>query len=225
MEKIRILLAEDHELFRQGLATLLNAQADLEVVGQARDGFEVFNLTRDLRPDLVIMDISMPVCDGVEATRLIRAIDDLSPVRITMLTILEDDKKLLEAVEAGANAYLLKGISQPDFLDSIRSIAAGEAIMPPKLAARLLEQYSRLASRPSSVSTDDDLEVPDLTIREQEVLGLIATKMTDKEIAVELSVSVYTVKSHVRNILSKLHVANRRQAVKQAKRQGLLPDD
>lgn len=226
MKKNRILLADDHELFRQGLVSLINAQPDLEIVGQVGDGFEALELARDQCPDLIVMDVNMPLCDGLEATRLIRAIPDLSQVRIVMLTILEDDEKLLEAVEAGANGYLLKGISQTDFLQGIRGILAGEAILPPKLATRLLKEYVRLVNHPASApSVTTDRDVPDLTPREHEVLGLIADQMTDKEIAAQLSLSLHTVKSHVRNILSKLHAINRRQAVRQAKQQGLLADD
>lgn len=225
MKKDRVLLVDDHELFRQGLVSLINGQLDLEVVGQAGDGFEALQLARRLRPDLIVMDVTMPVCDGVEATRLIRQVDELAQVRILMLTILDDEQKLLDAVEAGANGYLLKGSSQDEFLRAVQGILKGEASVPPKLAARLLEEYARLANRPASAPAANGSDLPDLTPREQEVLCLIASQLTDKEIAADLSLSLHTVKSHVRNILGKLHAVNRRQAVIRARLQGLLPDD
>jgi DNA-binding NarL/FixJ family response regulator len=225
MNQARILLADDHELFRQGLSSLLNTQPDFEVVGQASDGFEALSMARELRPDLIIMDINMPVCDGLEAVRLIRMVPELSEVRVIILTIIEDDDKLLEAIRVGANGYLLKGVSQADFLQGLHRVLAGEAILPPKLATSLLEDYARLATPSESDSSADDEDELDLTFREKEVLGILATGATDREIANQLSISLHTVKSHVRHILSKLHAANRRQAVKRAKQQGLLPDD
>jgi DNA-binding NarL/FixJ family response regulator len=225
MNQARILLADDHELFRQGLSSLLNTQPDFEVVGQASDGFEALSMARELRPDLIIMDINMPVCDGLEAVRLIRMVPELSEARVIILTIIEDDDKLLEAIRVGANGYLLKGVSQADFLQGLHRVLAGEAVLPPKLAASLLEDYARLATPSESDSSADDEDELDLTFREKEVLGILATGATDREIANQLSISLHTVKSHVRHILSKLHAANRRQAVKRAKQQGLFPDD
>jgi DNA-binding NarL/FixJ family response regulator len=225
LNQARILLADDHELFRQGLSTLLNTQPDLEVVSQASDGFEALALAREQRPDLIVMDINMPVCNGLEAVRLIRMVPELSEVRIVILTIIEDDDKLLEAIRVGANGYLLKGVSQADFLQGLHRVLAGEAILPPKLASSLLEDYARLATSSDPGSSVDDEEELDLTFREKEVLDILAIGATDKEIADQLSISLHTVKSHVRHILSKLHAANRRQAVKRAKQKGLLSDD
>jgi DNA-binding NarL/FixJ family response regulator len=216
MTRARILLADDHALFREGLAGLLNAQPDLEVVGQASDGLESLELARDLQPDLIVMDIKMPVCDGLEATRLIRAA--LPTVRMLMLTIHDEDEKLFEAIKAGASGYLLKNTTSADFLRGVRSVLAGEAALPPRLAARLLDEFARLARQPTPAA---ELDV-DLTLREGEVLHLIAAGATDREIAAQLSLSLHTVKSHVRNILSKLHAVNRRQAARLAARQGLI---
>jgi DNA-binding NarL/FixJ family response regulator len=216
----RILLSDDHELFRHGLVTLINAQPDMQVVGEAADGFEALSLARELCPDLIVMDINMPVCDGLEATRLIRAAPEVSDVRIVMLTIHDEDQRLFEAIMAGANGYLLKGASTKDFLQGVRGALSGGAILPPKLAARLLEEYARLAARPEPDSSSED--EPDLTFRERDVLYLIAKGATDREIADKLSLSVHTVKSHVRNILVKLHADNRRQAARLARRQGLV---
>ncbi|MFQ5408663.1 MAG: response regulator [Anaerolineales bacterium] len=217
MSPARILLADDHKLFRNGLASLIDAQPDMEVVGEAGDGLEALKLARDLRPDLIVMDIKMPVCDGLEATQMIRAV--LPATRIAMLTVIEDDEKLLQAVKAGANGYLLKEISSTEFLAQLRGALDGDAVMPPRLAARLLDEFARLANRPQLAAEGED---PDLTSREHEVLNLIATGATNREIAERLSLSVHTVKSHVRSILSKLHAVNRRHATRLAVEQGLV---
>lgn len=224
MSRKRVVLADDHELFRAGLAGLINAQPDLTVVGQAGDGFEALQLARRLRPDLVIMDISMPVCNGLEATRLLRATPDLAGLRIVMLTIHDEDEKLFEAVKAGADGYLLKSTNSAEFLRGIRAALAGEAILPPKLAIRLMEEFSRMAARLPAEETlaDSPAAADSLTAREREVLELIAQNASDREIADRLSLSVHTVKSHVRNILAKLHAVNRRAAVNRARHQGLL---
>jgi DNA-binding NarL/FixJ family response regulator len=213
MTRARVVLADDHELFREGLAGLVGAQPDLEVVGQAGDGLEALALARDLRPDLIVMDIKMPVCDGLEATRLIRA--ELPEARIVMLTVHDEDEKLFEAVKAGASGYILKSTHAPDFLRGLRGALAGEAPLPPKLAARLLDEFARLAQPPAPPTPP---EAAELTPREREVLNLIATGATDKDIAAQLSLSLHTVKTHVRNILSKLHAVNRRHAAKLAGR-------
>ena len=170
MSLARILLADDHELFREGLVGLIDAQPDLEVVGQAGDGLEALTLARDLGPDLIVMDIKMPVCDGLEATRLIR--DELPEARIVMLTVHDEDEKLFEAIKAGANGYILKDTSSADFLSGVRGALVGEAALPPKLAAHLLDEFARLANRPEPAANVE--EMPDLTPREQEVLDLLA---------------------------------------------------
>ena len=215
MTRTRLLLADDHDLFREGLAGLINAQPDLEVVGQASDGLEALTLARDLRPDLIAMDINMPLCDGLEATRLIRA--EWPEACILILTVHDEDEKLFEAIKAGASGYMLKNVGSADFLRGVRGILAGEAVLPPKLAARLVEEFARLANRPAPESPPSDIH--DLTPRERETLDLIAAGATDKEIAAQLTLSLHTVKSHVRSILAKLHAANRRQAARLAARE------
>ena len=211
MTRARILLADDHDLFREGLAGLINAQADLEVAGQAGDGLEALALACDLKPELIIMDINMPICDGLEATRLIRA--EWAEACIVMLTVHDEDEKLFEAIKSGAQGYMLKSLHSAEFLRGVRSALNGEAVLPPKLAGHLLTEFARLAQRPAGVVASP-AEADVLTAREQEVLDLIATGATDKVIAEKLSLSLHTVKSHVRNILSKTHAVNRRHAAK-----------
>jgi DNA-binding NarL/FixJ family response regulator len=216
MLRSRILLADDHDLFREGVASLVNAQPDLEVVGQAVDGLEAYARALELRPDLIIMDIKMPVCDGLEATRLIRL--DWPEARILILTVHDEDEKLFEAIKSGASGYLLKNTNSEAFLADVRGALAGEAPLPARLAKRLLEEFSRLANQPPSETAP--APPPELTGREREVLEFVASGATDKEIAAQLTLSLHTVKTHVRNILSKLHTVNRRQAADLAHREG-----
>jgi DNA-binding NarL/FixJ family response regulator len=214
MSRSRLILADDHDLFREGLAGLINAQPDLEVAGQAGDGLEALTLACDVKPDLIIMDINMPICDGLEATRLIRA--EWPEARIVMLTVHDEDEKLFEAIKAGAQGYMLKSLHSADFLRGVRSALNGEAVLPPQLAVRLLKEFARLSTQPPTATPEGDHEPFGLTAREKEVLDLIATGATDKEIAAQLALSLHTVKSHVRNILSKTHAINRRHAAKLA---------
>jgi DNA-binding NarL/FixJ family response regulator len=216
MTRARILLADDHALFREGLAGLVAAQPDFVVAGQAGDGLEALTLARDLRPDLIIMDIKMPICDGLEATRLIKA--EWPEARILMLTVHDEEEQLFEAIKAGACGYLLKSTHAAGFLAALREALAGEPVLPPKLAMRLLSEFARQTNAPPAQAPD----APDLSARELEVLHLIAAGAPDKDIAAQLTLSLHTVKSHVRSILNKLHAANRRQAARQAVRQGLV---
>jgi DNA-binding NarL/FixJ family response regulator len=218
MPPLRVLLADDHDLFREGLAGLINAEPDLEVVGQAVDGLEALEMALRLRPDILVMDINMPLSDGLEATRLIRL--EWPEARILILTVHDEDQHLFEAVKAGAAGYVLKNTSAADFLRALRLALQGEALLPPKLASRLLDEFSRLA-----VLAQEAAPAPipsELTSREREVLHLIASGAADKEIAAQLDLSLHTVKTHVRSILGKLHAANRRQAADLAARQGWL---
>ena len=221
MSVYRLLVVDDHELLRQGIVALLNDQPDMEVVGQAGDGFEALTLARDLEPDLILMDVNRPICNGVEATRRIRAAPDMGQPRIVMLTIHDEDQVLFDAIRAGANGYLLKDTKSAPFLQAVRAVLAGEAILPPELTASLLDEFARLSRGPSLQAE----EVPDLTPREHEVLTLLAADLTDKEIAGRLSLSIYTVKSHVRSILSKMQASNRRQAARLATEKGLISSD
>ena len=217
MGKIRVLLADDHQLFREGVATILNAQPDFEVVGEAGDGLEVLVKARTLRPDIILMDIGMPGCDGVEATHLVK--QELPDTIIVMLTVRDEDDKLFEAIKGGAQGFLLKTIRSNELLEQLRGAARGEAAITPTLGGHMLEEFRRLSmlARPAATREESSL-----TGREQEVLGLIARGATDREIAHELTLSIHTVKSHVRNILAKLHLGHRYEAAQLVRHQGLI---
>ncbi len=219
MSKVRVLLADDHVLFREGLAGIIASQADMQVVGEASDGLEAVIKARELRPNLILMDIQMPGCDGLEATRRIK--QEQPEITIVVLTVRDDEEKLFEAIKSGAQGYLLKSARSKEVLEMLRGALRGEAAIPPHLAGRMLEEFRRL-SRQATMNDEDEDEIPTLTIREQEVLGLVAQGMADKDIAAALSLSLHTVKSHLRNILAKLHVSSRHEAARLARRRGLI---
>ena len=212
----RILLADDHALFREGLAGIINAQTDLEVIGEANDGLEAFVKAQELKPDLILMDVQMPGMDGLEATRQIKQI--LPETIIVMLTVRDDDEKLFEALKNGAQGYLLKDIRSQEMLTMMRGALHGEAALSSVMAGRMLAEFRRL-SKGGQREQDED---SGLTEREQQVLLHAAQGATDKEIAEALTISLNTVKTHIRNILSKLHVRTRREAAKVAKERGLV---
>lgn len=217
MAKIRVLLADDHDLFREGLAGILASQTDIEVIGEANDGLEAIVKSRELLPDLILMDVQMPGCDGLEATRQIKK--ELPNTTIVMLTVRDEEEKLFEAIKNGAQGYLLKNIRSKDMLKMLRGALQGEAALSPSLAGRMLEEFRRL-SQITPREADDELVF--LTNREQEVLSLVATGATDKDIAKALIISLNTVKSHIRNILAKLQVNSRREAARMARKKGLM---
>ena len=217
MEPIRILLADDHALFREGLAGILSAQPDFRVIGEASDGLEAVVKTRELNPDLVLMDIQMPGCDGLEAMQRIKK--ELPQTVVVMLTVRDEEEKLFEAIKSGAQGYLLKNIRSVEMIAMLRAAMRGEAAISPSLAGRILEEFRRL-SRFEQPAQPEVLDA--LTVREQEVLSLAARGMMDKEISQVLSVSLHTVKSHMRSILSKLHVNSRREAAWLARKQGFV---
>jgi DNA-binding NarL/FixJ family response regulator len=217
LTRIRVLLADDHHLFREGLANLLNTQPDLEVVGEAADGLEVLVKARKLKPKLILMDIGMPGCDGVEATQ--RIMQELPDTVIVILTVRNEDEHLFRAIQSGAQGYLLKNIRSQDLIAMIRRAVNGEAAITPALGARMLEEFRRLSRRPS-MSSEDQAET--LTGRGKEVLSLVAQGASDQEIARQLVISIHTVKSHMRNILSKLHLSHRHDAAQYALREGLI---
>ena len=218
MTKIRVLLVDDHLLFREGMANILATQPDFEVIGEASDGLEAVVKSRELQPDLILMDVSMPGYDGLEATQRIKY--EYPDVTIVMLTVQDEDEKLFQAIHNGAQGYLLKSISSRDMLSLLRGAVRGEAAITPTLGGRMLEEFRRL-SKKAPQGTDEP--TAQLTFREQEVLSLVAEGATNKEIAQCLNVSVHTVKSHMRKILAKLHLEHRKDAASFARREGLIP--
>jgi DNA-binding NarL/FixJ family response regulator len=217
MSKIRVLLADDHSLFREGLANILNAQPDFEVVGEASDGLEVLVKARRLEPDLILMDVAMPGCDGVEATQRVKK--EFPEVTVVMLTVRDENDKLFEAIKNGAQGYLLKSIRSRELVALLRGAVKGDAAITPVLGGRMLEEFRRLSQNAGKLPDD---ETAALTPREQDVLGLVAEGASDREIAEALTVSVHTVKSHMRNILAKLHLSQRHEAARYAVREGLI---
>jgi DNA-binding NarL/FixJ family response regulator len=215
MNPLRILLVDDHILFRKGLARLLDAQPDFQVVGEASDGTEGVEKARALRPDVVLMDLRMPVCDGLEATRQIKR--ELPSVRVVILTVSEDDQDFLAAIRSGADGYLVKSMRPESLFQELRGLAQGEAPLSRAMTGKLLRQIARTASvSPTSVPPNA------LSDRELQVLRLLTEGLSNEEIAAELGISVNTVRNHVRNILEKLGLRNRVQAAVYAVRQGLL---
>lgn len=212
---MKVLLADDHALFRAGIASLLQA-AGHEVVGEAGDGIEALERSRELRPDLVLMDISMPRCGGLEATRLIKA--EMPEVKIVIVTVSQDDADLFEAVKSGAEGYLLKDMSNEDFERTLDGIAEGEAPLSQGLAGKILEEFARVSRGEGAPEGDRDA----LTDREREVLQLVTEGKTNREIAAALFIAESTVNFHMKNILSKLHLRNRAEAVAYALRSGLV---
>jgi two-component system, NarL family, response regulator LiaR len=209
---IRILLADDHSVVRQGLRMFLGLDPELEVVGEARNGVEAVRLAQELAPDVVLMDILMPEMDGLEATRRIRAAQPETEV-IALTSVLENEK-VFDAIRSGAIGYLLKDTESEELCRAIKAAAAGQVQLSPQAAARLLRE-----ERPSQPQTEA------LTPRETEVLRLLAHGLANKEIARDLAIGEKTVKTHVSNILSKLGVLSRTQAALQAVRMGLITTD
>lgn len=220
MSRYRVLLADDHALFREGLAGIITSQPDMDVVGEASDGLEAVVMAQELKQDLVLMDVQMPTLDGIEAARQIKEM--VAHATIVMLTVRDDDEKLFEALKSGAQGYLLKDIHSKDMLAMLRGALRGEAALSPRMAGRVLKEFRRLGSLVPVFSAADDDELVELTRRELETLTIAARGVSDKEIAEELCISIHTVKSHMRTILSKLHVNTRRQAARVAKSKGLL---
>lgn len=215
--QIRVLVVDDHALFREGLVGLLSSQPDIEVVGEAEDGLEALVKAQELRPDLILMDVTMPGCDGLEATRLIK--EALPDVKIVMLTVHDEDGRLFGAIKRGAVGYVLKSTASEALMAMLRGAMRGEAAISGATAARILEEFGQLAKRTPPRTQED---TPALTTREKEVLRLVVTGAMDKEIATELSISLNTVKTHVRNILAKLHATSRHQAAAYAVQEGLI---
>jgi DNA-binding NarL/FixJ family response regulator len=215
-EMLRVLIADDHTIFRDGLRALLASAPDIEFAGEAGDGYEAIALAASLQPDLVLMDLQMPGLNGIEATR--RIVQESPHIRILVITMFEDDASVLAAMRAGARGYLLKGATHVEMTRAIRAVGEGEAIFSPSIAARLMELFASF--RPAAMPQ----AFPELSEREREVLELIAQGHRNPEIAIKLVLSPKTVRNHVTNILSKLQVADRTEAIIRAREAGLGQD-
>ncbi|MEE8448185.1 MAG: response regulator transcription factor [Thermodesulfobacteriota bacterium] len=213
MEPIKVLIVDDHPLFRQGLAGILVEQEGIELVGEAGHGEEAVERVKELMPDLVLMDIYMPGCDGLEATRRIKK--EFPYIKIIILTVAEEDRLLFEAIKSGAQGYLLKNIEPTELINMLRGVFKGDAPISRHTAAKILSEFGR------QIRKERELASP-LTSREREVLELVAKGLTNKKIGNTLFISEHTVKNHLRNILEKLHLANRAQAVAYALEKGLI---
>jgi DNA-binding NarL/FixJ family response regulator len=212
-DTIQVLIADDHQLFRDGLRALLLSAPDMEVVGEASTGEETVKLAAESKPNVILMDVQMPDMDGIEATR---AIVQANPkINVLMVTMFEDDQSVFAAMRAGARGYVLKGAKHDEMLRAIRAVGSGEAIFSPGIASRMMNFFT--ANR-AAVSPET---FPDLTDREREILTLIARGDSNAEIADSLVISVKTVRNHVSNIFNKLQVADRAQAVIRARDAGL----
>jgi DNA-binding NarL/FixJ family response regulator len=214
MSPIRLLIADDHRLFRQGLRQICETVGGFEVVGEAENGQEAVDLARRLKPDVILMDINMPVLDGVQATSFIT--EKAPSMRVIILTMYRQDRYVFEAIKAGARGYLLKDIDEQELIDAIRAVHRGEALINPGLATRLLDEFRRL----SQASPELEEDTKGLTQREMDVLRLVAQGADNKNIAAQLIVSESTIANHLSSIYQKLHVNSRTQAALVALRRG-----
>jgi DNA-binding NarL/FixJ family response regulator len=217
-EAIRILIADDHELFRRGLRMVLEDEQDIDVIGEVGDGQTAVQLATDEAPDVMVMDVRMPQLSGIEAA--IRVKEALPHTKILMLTISDEEDDLYEAIKAGANGYLLKEISIDEIGNAVRSVHAGQSLISPSMASKLLNEFASMIKREEEEK--EQVPAPKLTPREMEVLEHVAKGMNNREIAKALFISENTVKNHVRNILEKLHLHSRMEAVVYAVREKLL---
>jgi len=211
MDKIRVLIADDHPTFREGLVRVLTEQDDIEVVGQAGDGAEAVNLVKHLRPDVAVLDVAMPKVNGIEATKSIKA--SYPGIAVLIVSAYGHDPYILGAIEAGASGYLLKDARVWDLVAAVRSINAGEMVLDPAVARKILSRLPASTGKQKGASQNPNQ-------RELEVLGLAARGLSNKEIAGELSISVRTVQAHLVNVFNKLGVSSRTEAVVRALKEG-----
>jgi len=215
---IRVLLVDDQALFREGLETLLSVHTDIQVVGQAGNGQEAVEVAASVRPDVVLMDVRMPILDGVGATRRLKKA--LPQCRVIVLTTFDDDEYIFDALRAGAVGYLLKDVDSAQLVAAIHATARGESILQPSVAAKVITEFTRVSSMVPAAQMEPLIEP--LSERESEILALIATGASNREIAEQLFIAEGTVKNHVTHILGKLGVRDRTQAALKAREMGLL---
>ena len=220
---IKVLLTDDHHLFREGLSRILNEAPGIELVATAANGEDAQKLATQHHPDIILMDVSMPGIGGIEATRQLH--DTHPEIKVLMLTVSEEDQDLFTAIRAGARGYILKNSSSQELLDAIRRVDAGEAVITPRMAAKLLDEFALLSATVPRPKVAPTPESESLTDREQEVLKYVASGLSNKEIGDLLAISPHTVKAHLRSILDKLHLRGRVDAAAWAVRHGMLQDD
>lgn len=217
---IRVMIVDDKELFREGLRKVLTRQADIEVVGDAPDGRRAVDMVRQIKPDVVLMDVMMPVMDGVEAAR--RICTQFPKTQVVMLTVSENEQNLYEAIKAGARGYIHKDTSVDDVTTAIRKAHEGQAMVTPFLAAKLLDEFAHMARSRDEEKEAEQEAATRVTEREREVLQLLVKGATNRDIAEALVITENTVKVHLRNILEKLQLRNRQQAAAYAIKAGLV---
>ena len=218
-EPIRAMIVDDHALFRRGLEMVLDTEPDIELVGQASDGAEAVEKAAESLPDVVLMDIRMPRSSGIEACRAMK--EEAPSAKIVILTISDEEEDLFEAIRAGASGYLLKDIPLDEVAGAVRAVHGGQSLINPSMAGKLLTEFATLAKRDDEERAQE-VPAPRLTEREMQVLKLIARGMNNRDIAKELFISENTVKNHVRNILEKLQIHSRMEAVMVAVREKLI---
>ena len=219
-EVIRVLIVDDHALYRRGLLTVLGTEDGIEVVGEAADGIEAVDQAEETLPDVIVMDVSMPKRGGIDACRVIR--QRVPSARILMLTSSDDEANLFEAVRAGANGYLLKDVPPEEVAAGIRGVHQGQSLLSPMMASKLLTEFALISQRDTLPAPTPGLELPRLTHRELDILKLVARGRLNREIAAELFISENTVRNHIRNILDKLQMHSRMEAAMYAVRQRLI---
>lgn len=216
MKSHKVLLADDQTLFRKAISALLGSTTNFEVVGEAEDGIQAIEKAKELKPDLILMDVRMPRCNGIEATRQIKA--ELPNTKIVILTVSDEEEDLFEAMKSGAQGYLLKNLRPDALFEYLEGVVRGEVALTPAIATKVLNEFLRLTRHPPlSVSVSEVL-----TAREKEILQLVARGASNKEIANSLNITEGTVKNHLHHVLEKLHLRNRAQAAASALKEGLF---